>query len=140
MRSELLEKLLDAGFTKDEILQLARDEPIISDGGKKNEETDDPGIGTPGNENDPGIKDEPDVKDNPGNTNDPDDKTKQNDNPGNAFESRLSGIEKGLTDLMKVIQTSNIKRDSFDSPSESLDDETDKIMKSIIRPEVRKDD
>lgn len=31
MKAELLEKLLDAGFSKDEIIQLARDEPSAAE-------------------------------------------------------------------------------------------------------------
>ena len=32
MKAELLERLLDGGFSKDEIIQLARDEPIKQEG------------------------------------------------------------------------------------------------------------
>ena len=135
MKAELLERLLDAGFSKDEIIQLARDEPIKQEGENDDEKIEHPGITKPENEDNPGNQDNPGSNDNPGN------QDKQEDNPGSAFETRLEGIEKRITDLIKAVQTSNVKNDSFKNPSDTLEDETDKIMKSIIRPEVvRKDD
>ena len=48
---------------------------------------------------------------------------------------------KRIGDLIKAVQTNNVKNDSIKTPSDTLEDETDKIMRSIIRPEVeRKDD
>ena len=113
MKAELLERLLDAGFSKDEIIQLARDEPIKQEGAHDDAKNEHPGITKPENE----------------------------DNPGSAFETRLDGIEKRISDLIKAVQTSNVKNDSIKTLSDTLEDETDKIMRSIIRPEVeRKDD
>ena len=126
---EMLGRLLDAGFTKDEIIQLARDEPVKTEGVKDFEN---PGIIKPENE------DNPSGTDNPSDTEHPDDTHEQDNNPGAAFETRLDGIEKRITELIKAVQTSNIKNDSFNNPSETLEDETDKIMRSIIRPEVEK--
>ena len=135
MKAELLERLLDAGFSKDEIIQLARDEPIKQEGANDDEKIEHPGITKPENENNPGNQDNPGSNDNPGN------QDKQEDNPGSAFETRLDGIEKRIGDLIKAVQSSNVKNDSIKSPSDTLEDETDKIMRSIIRPEVeRKDD
>ena len=135
MKAELLERLLDAGFSKDEIIQLARDEPIKQEGAHDDEKIEHTGINKPENEDNPGNQDNPGSNDNPGN------QDKQEDNPGSAFETRLDGIEKRITDLIKAVQTSNVKNDSIKNPSDSLEDETDKIMRSIIRPEVeRKDD
>ena len=135
MKAELLERLLDAGFSKDEIIQLARDEPIKQEGANDDEKIEHPGITKPENEDNPGNQDNPGSNDNPGN------QDKQEDNPGSAFGSRLDGIEKRITDLIKAVQTSNVKNDSIKNPSDTLEDETDKIMRSIIRPEVeRKDD
>ena len=135
MKAELLERLLDAGFSKDEIIQLARDEPIKQEGAHDDEKIEHPGITKSENEDNPGDKD------NPGDNNNPGDKDKQDDNPGSAFETRLEGIEKRIGDLIKAVQTSNVKNDSIKTPSDTLEDETDKIMRSIIRPEVeRKDD
>ena len=120
MKAELLERLLDAGFSKDEIVQLARDEPAKKEGANDDEKIEHPGITKPENEDNPGNQD------------------KQEDNPGSAFESRLEGIEKRIGDLIKAVQTSNVKNDSIKNPSDTLEDETDKIMKSIIRPEPEK--
>ena len=135
MKAELLERLLDAGFSKDEIIQLARDEPMKQEGAHDDEKMQHPGITKPENEDNPGNQDNPGSNDNPGN------QDKQEDNPGSAFETRLDGIEKRITDLIKAVQTSNVKNDSIKNPSDTLEDETDKIMRSIIRPEVdRKDE
>ena len=134
MKAELLERLLDAGFSKDEIIQLARDEPIKQEGAHDDEKIEHPGITKPENEDNPGDKD------NPGDNNNPGDKDKQEDNPGSAFETRLEGIEKRIGDLIKAVQTSNVKNDSIKTPSDTLEDETDKIMRSIIRPEVERKD
>ena len=135
MKAELLERLLNAGFNKDEIIQLARDEPIKQEGANDDEKIENPGITNPENEDNPGNQDNPGSNDNPGN------QDKQEDNPGPAFETRLEGIEKRIGDLIKAVQTSNVKNDSIKTPSDTLEDETDKIMRSIIRPEVeRKDD
>ena len=138
MKAELLERLLDAGFSKDEIIQLARDEPIKQEGANDDEKIEHPGITKPENEDNPGNQDNPGDKDNPGSNDNPGDKDKQEDNPGSAFETRLDGIEKRIGDLIKAVQTSNVKNDSFKNPSDSLEEETDKIMKSIIRPETEK--
>ena len=132
MKSELLERLLDAGFSKDEIIQLARDEPIKQEGAHDDEKNEHPGITKSENENNPGNQDNPGSNDNPGN------QDKQEDNPGSAFETRLEGIEKRIGDLIKAVQTSNVKNDSIKNPSDTLEEETDKIMKSIIRPETEK--
>ena len=134
MKAELLERLLDAGFSKDEIIQLARDEPINAEGAKDDEKNQHPGITKPENEDNPGNQDNPGSNDNPGNQDKPE------DNPGSAFETRLDGIEKRITDLIKAVQTSNVKNDSIKNTSDTLEEETDKIMKSIIRPEVERKD
>ena len=106
MKAELLEKLLDAGFTKDEIIQLARDEP----------------------DQDPNpVEPEPKPVQNPG-----------SDTDNDETEKRLSGIEKNLSDLVKAIQLQNLRNDSFSDIGDSLEDKTDKIMMSIIRPEPEK--
>ena len=137
MKSELLERLLDAGFSKDEIIQLARDEPIKTEGAR-NDEQENTGITKPENEDNPGNQDKPGNQDNPGSNDNPGNQDKPEDNPGSAFETRLDGIEKRITDLIKAVQSSNVKNDSFSNPSDSLEEETDKIMKSIIRPETEK--
>ena len=141
MKAELLERLLDAGFSKDEIIQLARDEPIKHEGDNDDEKNQHPGNPESENEDNPGDQDNHGDQDNPGDQDNTDDKDKQNNNSRTAFETRLEGIEKRIGDLIKAVQTSNVKNDSIKNHSDTLEDETDKIMRSIIRPEVeRKDD
>ena len=115
MKAELLEKLLDAGFTKDEIIQLARDEP-----------DQDPNPVEPDQDPNP-VEPEPKPVQNPG-----------SDTDNDETEKRLSGIEKNLSDLVKAIQLQNLRNDSFSDIGDSLEDKTDKIMMSIIRPEPEK--
>ena len=125
MKTELLEKLLDAGFTKDEIIQLARDEPLTK----------------PEVNPEPETKPEPEKKTEtnpePETTPEPEKKPETNPEPvkNDETEKRLTSIEKGIADLIKAIQVSNIKHDSFNNNPDSLEDQTDKIMESIIRPE-----
>ena len=120
MKLDLVEKLLDAGFSKDEIIQLARDEPIKKPDPKPDHE--------------PKPDQEPDQEPNP----EPDPEPKPT---VDETEKRLSGIEKNISDLVKAIQLQNLKRDSFNGNPDSLDEQTDKIMMGIIRPETeRKDD
>ena len=102
MKPELLEKLLDAGFTKEEIFRLARDEPAAQEPDKTPQEPDKTPL-------------EPD-------------KTAE----------KLNGIEKAIEELRKAVQANNVRNDSFGSPAESLETQTDKIMAGIIRPEHEK--
>lgn len=131
MKVDLLEKLIDAGFTKAEILQLARDEPeqgrseVNESGESEPENGSAPENGTTA-EN--GTASENGTAAENGSTN----------NAGTAFEDRLSGIERTMNTLIKTIQAQNRLNDSFGSAGESLEEKTDKIMASIIRPEVKK--
>ena len=109
MKPELLEKLLDAGFTKEEIFRLARDEPAAQEPDKTPQEPDK----TP---------QEPD---------------KTPLEPDKTAE-KLNGIEKAIEELRKAVQANNVRNDSFGSPAESLETQTDKIMAGIIRPEHEK--
>ena len=126
MNADLLGKMLDAGFTKEEILSLVKPEPMTS---QAEAAADDPEPV----EAEPAAPTEPDQK-----APDPE--------PGPAadnaaMEKRLSGIEKSISDLVKTMQAENRKRDTFGGSPDSLEDETDRIMKNMIRPETkRKDD
>ena len=53
-------------------------------------------------------------------------------------EKRLDSIESNIASLVKAIQQQNLKNDHFDTPVDSLEEQTDKIMASIIRPEPAK--
>ena len=122
MKLELLERLLDAGFNKEEIIRLARDEP-------NTEPTPEP-VAEP--------NPEPVTEPTPEPVTEPTPEPVTNPEP-NETEKRLSGIEKSISDLMKAIQTNNLRNDSFGEKPESLEEETDRIMKSIIRPEIEKE-
>ena len=126
MDAVLLGKMLDAGFTKDEIMKLIPAEAAADDPEPV--------------ETEPAEKKEPEQK-----APDPEQKAPDPE-PGPAadnnaaMEKRLSGIEKSISDLMKTIQSENRKHDSIDGLPESLDEETDRIMKGIIRPETKRKD
>ena len=126
MDAVLLGKMLDAGFTKEEILSLVNPEPMTS---QADAAADDPEPV----DAEPAAPAEPEQK-----APDPE--------PGPAadnaaMEKRLAGIEKSISDLVKTMQAENRKRDTMGGLPESLDAETDRIMKGIIRPETkRKDD
>jgi len=128
MNAELLGKLLDAGFSKDEILSLIPAQPITS---QQEAAADDPEPDSAQPEAQPEAEQK---------AQDPD--KGQAVETDTAMDKRLSGIEKSISDLMKTIQAANRKHDSLGGLPDSLEDETDRIMKSIIRPEhqKRKDD
>lgn len=128
MNAELLGKLLDAGFSKDEILSLIPAQPMTSQAEAALDDPE-PVSAEPEAQTDAEQK-APDPEPGP---------AAQTDT---AMEERLSGIEKSISDLMKTIQAANRKHDSIGGLPDSLEDETDRIMKSIIRPEhqKRKDD
>lgn len=131
MKVSLLEKLVDAGFTKAEIMQLARDEPDAErsenlDPGESESEKGSTAENGSAAENETTAENGTSAEN--GST----------INAGTAFEDRLSGIEKTMNTLIKTIQAQNRLNDSFGSAGESLEEKTDKIMASIIRPEVMK--
>lgn len=125
MNADLLGKLLDAGFSKEEILSLVKPEPMTS---HAEAAADDPEPV----EAEPAAPTEPEQK-----APDPE--------PGPAadtaaMEKRLSGIEKSISDLVKTMQAENRKRDTIGGLPDSLEDETDRIMKNMIRPETKRKD
>ena len=124
MDAVLLGKMLDAGFTKDEILKLIPGEPITS---QAEAAADDPEPV----DAEPAAPEEPEHK-----APDPEPGPAADNNA--AMEKRLSGIEKSISDLMKTIQAENRKRDSIGGLPESIEEETDRIMKGIIRPETKR--
>lgn len=123
MKAELLEKLLDAGFTKSEIIQLARDEPISSE---------------PAAAADPepaaAVEVIPEsVNTEPDDIPEPEAAAETVPEPDNT-EKRLAGIEKNIADLIKAVQVGNLKNDSFPNPVESTESLADKSIFEIIRP------
>ena len=127
MDAVLLGKMLDAGFTKEEILSLVPSRTISS---QADAAADDPEPV----DAEPAAPAEPEQK-----APDPEPGPAVDNNA--AMEKRLSGIEKSISDLVKTMQSENRKRDTMGGFPESLEAETDRIMKGIIRPETkRKDD
>lgn len=54
-------------------------------------------------------------------------------------DKRLGALETSIEKLVKTLQESNLKKASFNSDqADSLEAQTDKIMASIIRPETER--
>ena len=128
MKLELLERLLDAGFSKDEIIQLSRGDQGTAPDPDENQEYHQIEMGerveTAADENSSNQVEENES----GN-----EKEAVNADVTN-FGKRLEGIEKTMADLTKAIQAGNLRNDSFANPVESLEERTDKAMTEIIRP------
>lgn len=127
MKAELLEKLLDAGFTKSEIIQLARDEPIRDELITEPSAAADPEPQAAAEVIPQRVNTEPD--DIP----EPEAAAEIVPEPDNT-EKRLAGIEKNIADLIKAVQIGNLKNDSFPNPVESTETLADKSIFEIIRP------
>ena len=114
--------LLQNGFTKEEITQMEQS-PVESHSAQ-----------------DPQQTPEQPAQEQPSQEPQPDPKPEQPTQPAqpNDIDSRLTGIEKNIASLIRSIQQSNLKNDSFGSTPDSLEDQTDKIMASLIRPEPAK--
>ena len=138
MKVDLLERLLDAGFTKDEIITLTRETSVKTEDTKDAEKIEHPAEPESHDEAKTGTSEHSTTGNVAEHQTETGTKTEPDDNSGTAFETRLDGIEKRITDLIKAVQTSNVKNDSIKNPSDTLEEETDKIMKSIIRPEKEK--
>ena len=127
MKTGLLEKLIDAGFSKDEIMQLARDEPEPV--------KDQPAPEEPKKQEPENIQEQPAQPA-------PEEPKPQDSGISETFTKmgdRLTGIEQKFTDLLKAIQKQNLRNDFIQSAGDDLDTQTDNIMKSIIRPEIKKE-
>ena len=109
MKTELMEKMLDAGFTKDEILQLAGSAPAAPETAP---------------ENAPVIAQETAPETAPEQKND-------------ALEARLNGIEKNISDLVKAMQLANVRNDSFNESMTTPEELADRALTEIIRPPRR---
>lgn len=127
MKEETLTKMLDAGFTKTEILDIlhmARDKP---------EEQ------TP--ETDPvqNLEQEADTDPEPMQEQTPEPEQTPEHVPD--VEKRLTGIEQAMNNILKSIQAANLRNDSINiPPADSLEKQTDEIMASIIRPVKERND
>lgn len=121
MTVEQVVKLLDNGFTRDDIMGLMGTGETIP-------------TQEPAQEPKPEPQQEPEPKAEP--------KQEPQTNPEPAVnsetEKRLTSIENNIINLMKAIQDQNLKNDSFGSMEDSLETATDKAMASIIRPEFER--
>lgn len=124
MKYEEISKLLDAGFTKDEIMQLARDEPLQK----------------PEPEPQPGPEPEPQPEPQPGPEKEKAPEPEPQPEPDTQVGDRLTSIEKSIADLMKAFQKENLKNDQIRTTAQTLEEKTDAIMASIIRPETGRKD
>ena len=125
MTYQQIEKLLAAGFNHDEIMQLARDEPTPA-----------PESQEPAAAPEPVNPAAPDPESGPA-------AETQETEPAAVPEmtetnNRLDALEKSIAALVKSIQTQNVKNDSYGGMPDSLEQQTDKIMMSIIRPEIER--
>lgn len=133
MKADLMEKMLDAGFTKEEIFRIIEPAPATAGdtaAAPAQEPAKEPAA-APAQEPAAAPAKEPEKE-----------PAAPADSKADETEKRLAGIEKSISDLIKSIQAENIKRDSFGGTPDSLEEQTDRIMASIIRPETakRKDD
>ena len=135
MTVEQVFTLLDKGFSRDDIMQLIGDgstpSPVpATDSGTAGAD--------PGQEN----SSSPDQDAKPVNAgpaenaaDDPEPKEPAAAAEPTATEKRLDSIEQSISKLIKSIQANNLKSDAFWKQADSLEEQTDKIMASIIRPE-----
>lgn len=54
--------------------------------------------------------------------------------PDPETNKRLDGIEKQLKQLIKSIQASNVRRDSYGNAGEDIDSQADKALAALIQP------
>lgn len=125
MKVDQVIKLLEAGYTKEEIQQMeaGNQEP-------KEQETPkpEPAAEPPEPEKKPAAAEQ-----------DPAGKPEEK---GPAAESapdpetgkRLDGIEQQLKALVKSIQTNNVRRDSYGSAGEDIETKADKALAALIQP------
>lgn len=120
MTMEEVLKLVNAGYTKEEITKMTDPEPQ-----KKDPPADPPADPEP-------LKDPP--------ADPPKDPEPPKEPPADPeLEKRLSGIETVMNTLLKAVQANNLQNDSLNNPpADSLEKQTDDIMASIIRPTIEK--
>lgn len=109
MKVEQVIRLLDAGYSRDEITAMETGETV-------------PEVEQTEPVNNP-IPETPETSE-----------TQTTDIESDGLTKRLDSIEESIQKMIKTFQNNNLKHDSF-SGLESLEDKTDDIMKSIIRPE-----
>ena len=121
MKVDQVIRLLEAGYSKEEIQQMdqgnqetAKQEPAA----EPQEQETEPAAAEPEPASAPEEK-------GPAAETAPDPKTNE----------RLDGIEKQLKQLIKSIQASNVRRDSYGSAGEDIESQADKAMAALISHE-----
>ena len=113
MTGDQVLKLLESGFTVDEIRKMQEPAP------------------EPQQDPQPEPQKEPEPERQQETAPEP-----QQDPEPSETEKRLGALETSIEKLVKTLQESNLKNSSFNSAgTDSLEAQTDKIMASIIRPE-----
>lgn len=138
MKVDLLERLLDAGFTKDEIISLTRETPVKTEVTNDAEKIEHPAEHGSHDEAETGNQEQSTGGNVAEHQTETGTKTEPDNNTGTAFEDRFTGIEKRIDELIKSVHSSNLLNDSFGGMPDSLEDQTDKILACIIRPETER--
>ena len=120
MTVEQVIRLLDAGYTRDEITAMGTGETLSE---VKPTEPVNPIPEVKPTEPVNPIPESPKTSE-----------TQTTDPESDGLTKRLDSIEESIQKMIKTFQNNNLKHDSFGG-FESLEDKTDDIMKSIIRPE-----
>ena len=116
MTGDQVLKLLESGFTAEEIRKMQEPEP------------------QPDPQPEPQKEQEPEPERQQETAPEP-----QKDPEPSETDKRLDALETSISKLVKTLQESNLKNSSFQSdPADSLEAQTDKIMASIIRPETER--
>ena len=125
MKLDQVIRLLDAGYSKEEIQQMeaGNQEPQEQETPKPEPaaEQPEPEKKPEAAEQDPASK--PEEK-GPAAETAPDPETGK----------RLDGIEQQLKQLIKTMQANNVRRDSFGSAGEDIDTQADKALAALIQP------
>ena len=129
MKIQEVTRLLDAGFTKDEILALVPDLAASAEQGQEHNQEQ--------NQEQAQNQNQEQNQEQAQNQNQEQNQEQGQEQPTDETEKRLSSIEESIKFLTKTIQKQNLLNDRINSNDETLEQQTDAIMKSIIRPEQK---
>ena len=121
-------QLLDKGFSRDDIMKLTEND-VVKDSQPEQTEPEPKPVTEP----EPKPVTEPEPKP----VTEPEPKPVTQPVEQDQTGKRLDSIEQNISKLVNAIQLQNLRNDSFGSSGETLDEKTDKIMASIIRPEKK---
>ena len=134
MKVEQVFQLLEKGFTRDDIMKLTETENAKPAPQKQPEPQEQQ---KPQKKPEPQEQQKPQKQPEPQKQKEPQEQPAQKEEPEEQDQTskRLDSIEQSIQKLVKSIQLQNLKTDSFGKAGETLEEQTDKIMASIIRPE-----